>query len=85
MEKFDAELKDRLVRYTSINTQSEEASQSTPSTAIQYDLLNLLKQELQDFGAGDVRLTDYGTMLATIPGNTDGPSIGFLAHVDRAP
>jgi len=85
VEKFNAELQDRLVRYASIDTQSEETSYSTPSTVIQYDLLNLLQQELQDFGASDVQLTDYGTVLATIPGNTDGPTIGFLAHVDTAP
>jgi len=85
VEKFDAELQDRLVRYASIDTQSEETSYSTPSTVIQYDLLNLLQQELQDFGASDVQLTDYGSVLATIPGNTDGPTIGFLAHVDTAP
>ena len=85
MEKFAAELQDRLVRYTSINTQSEETSRSIPSTAIQYDLLRLLKQELQEIGASEVQLTDYGTVLATIPGNIDGPTIGFLAHVDTAP
>ena len=85
MKKFDAELQDRLVRYASIDTQSEETSHSTPSTVIQYDLLNLLQQELRDFGASDVQLTDYGTVLATIPGNTEGPTIGFLAHVDTAP
>ena len=85
MEKFDAELQDRLVRYASIDTQSEETSYSTPSTVIQYELLNLLHQELQDFGANNVQTTDYGTVLATIPGNTDGPTIGFLAHVDTAP
>ena len=85
MKKFDAELQDRLVRYASIDTQSEETSHSTPSTIIQYDLLNLLQQELQDFGAREVQLTDYGTLLATIPGSTDGPTIGFLAHVDTAP
>lgn len=85
MNKFDAELQDRLVRYTSIDTQSEETSPTTPSTSIQYNLLNLLKQELEDMGASDVELTDYGTVLATIPGTTDGPTIGFLAHVDTAP
>ena len=85
MEKFNAELQDRLVRYASIDTQSEETSYSTPSTVIQYELLNLLQQELQDFGANNVQMTDYGTVLATIPGNTDGPTIGFLAHVDTAP
>ena len=85
MEKFDAELQDRLVRYTSIDTQSEETSPSTPSTNIQYDLLNLLKDELEGIGASDVELTDYGTVLATIPGTSEGPTIGFLAHVDTTP
>lgn len=85
MEKFDTELQDRLVRYASIDTQSEETSPSTPSTSIQFDLLNLLKQELEEIGASDVQLTSYGTVLATIPGRTDSPTIGFLAHVDTAP
>ena len=85
MEKFDTELQDRLVRYASIDTQSEETSPSTPSTSIQFDLLNLLKQELEEIGASDVQLTSYGTVLATIPGTTDSPTIGFLAHVDTAP
>ena len=85
MEKFDAELQDRLVRYTSIDSQSKETSCSIPGTAIQYDLLNLLKQELKEIGASEVQLTNYGTVLATIPGNIDAPTIGFLAHVDTAP
>ena len=85
MEKFDAELQDRLIRYASIDTQSEETSPSTPSTDIQFDLLNLLKDELEGIGASDVELTDYGTVLATIPGKSDAPTIGFLAHVDTAP
>jgi len=85
VEKFDTELQDRLVRYASIDTQSEETSPSTPSTSIQFDLLNLLKQELEEIGASDVQLTSYGTVLATIPGTTDSPTIGFLAHVDTAP
>ncbi len=29
--------------------------------------------------------TEYGTVLATIPGTAPGPTIGFLAHVDTAP
>ena len=50
MEKFDAELQDRLVRYASIDTQSEETSYSTPSTVIQYELLNLLQQDHHALG-----------------------------------
>ena len=83
---FDAELEERLLRYTAIDTQSDEASDSQPSTAIQLDLSRLLEQELIAIGAQDVRLTDYGVVLATIPATVqDAPTIGFLAHVDTAP
>ena len=82
---FDQELEDRLVRYAAIDSQSDEDSASSPSTEIQFDMLNLLKQELVDIGAHDVELTDYGVVLATIPGTAPGPTIGFLAHVDTAP
>ncbi len=83
--KFDQELETRLVRYTAIDSQSDGASTSTPSTEIQFDMLNLLQQELAEIGAEDIELTEYGAVLATIPGNVEGPTIGFLAHVDTAP
>ena len=82
---FDQELQDRLTRYAAIDSQSDETSPSSPSTAIQFDMSNLLVTELKEIGASDVTLTEYGTVLATIPGNTEGPTVGFLAHVDTAP
>ncbi|UWQ48555.1 peptidase T [Leisingera caerulea] len=82
---FDQELEDRLVRYAAIDSQSDETSATTPSTAIQFDMLNLLVSELQEIGAEDVTLTDYGVVLATVPATAPGPAIGFLAHVDTAP
>ncbi len=84
-DTFDAELEQRLVRYAAIDSQSDMDSASTPSTAIQHDMLDLMVQELTEIGAADVTKTDYGTVLATIPGNAPGPAIGFLAHVDTAP
>jgi tripeptide aminopeptidase len=84
-DNFNQELQDRLVRYAAIDSQSDENSPSSPSTAIQLDMSNLLVEELKEIGAQDVTLTDYGTVLATIPGTTDGPRVGFLAHVDTAP
>ncbi len=83
--EFDLELEERLVRYAAIDSQSDEESPSTPSTSIQFDMLNLLKAELEEIGASDVHLTDYGVVLATIPGTASGPTIGMLAHVDTAP
>ena len=84
--EFDRELEERLVRYTAIDSQSDEKSDSVPSTAIQLEMLRLLRAELEEMGAEDVTLTDYGVVLATIPATTVGaPTIGFLAHVDTAP
>jgi len=84
---FDAELEERLVRYVRVDTQSDEASNTTPSTARQFDLLELLRVELTAMGAQDVRLTDYAAVLATIPATTSRPTpaVAFLAHVDTAP
>jgi tripeptide aminopeptidase len=84
---FARELEERLVRYARIDTQADESSPTTPSTAKQLDLLNLLAEELRAIGAQEVRLTDYGAVLATIPATVEGalPTIAFLAHVDTSP
>ena len=81
------ELFRRLDRYVRIDTQSDAASPTSPSTAKQFDLLHLLVAELTELGVADVRLTDYGAVLATIPATvqTDAPTIALLAHVDTAP
>ncbi|HAJ35212.1 MAG TPA: peptidase T [Chloroflexi bacterium] len=85
--QFDQELEERLIRYCKIDTQADEKSTTSPSTAIQFDLLNLLVEELKEIGAQEVTLTDYGAVLATIPATIESraPVIGFLAHVDTAP
>ncbi|HQY90649.1 peptidase T [Caldilinea sp.] len=85
--QFDHELEERLVRYCEIDTQADEKSTTSPSTAKQYDLLNLLVEELTAIGAQEVTLTDYGAVLATLPATveTSAPVIGFLAHVDTSP
>ena len=85
---FGAELEARLLRYVQIDTQSDETSSTTPSTAKQYDLLNLLAEELADLGAPDFNLTYYGAFIATVPatpGHEDAPTVAFLGHVDTAP
>lgn len=85
MPPFDHELETRLVRYAAIDSQSDEDSSCSPSTKVQFGMLHLLESELRDMGAQEVQLTDYGVVLATIPGTAPGPTIGFLAHVDTAP
>ena len=84
-EDFARETEERLLRYAAIDTQSDESSASTPSTACQFELLSLLVEELTAIGAADVRLTSYGAVLATIPGTVAAPTIALLAHVDTAP
>lgn len=84
---FDREVEGRLVRYCRIDTQSDETSTTSPSTAIQLDLLRLLVDELREIGASDVTLTAYGAVLATIPATIQGDAsaVAFLAHVDTSP
>ena len=81
------ELFRRLDRYARIDTQSDATAATSPSTAKQYDLLNLLVAELRELGVVDVRLTDYGAVLATLPATvaTGAPTIALLAHVDTTP
>jgi tripeptide aminopeptidase len=85
--ELDRELEERFVRYARVDTQSDETSTTSPSTERQFDLLRLLADELKALGAQDVRLTDYGVVLATIRPTvkTNVPAIAFLAHVDTAP
>jgi tripeptide aminopeptidase len=81
------ELEERLLRYVKIDTTADPTSPTSPSTQIQFDLLNLLADELKEIGAQDVSLTSYGAVLASIPATVEAalPTIALLAHVDTAP
>ncbi|MEK0313449.1 peptidase T [Cohnella sp. 56] len=80
------ELTERFVRYVQVDTQSDESSETCPSTAKQWDLLRMLERELIEIGLRDVSVDDNGYLMATLPSNVehDVPTIGFLAHVDTA-
>ena len=78
---------DRFLRYVSFDTQSDENSESQPSTAKQLKLLQLLCDELKALGV-EATLDQYGYVMATLPSNLGGrevPAVGFIAHVDTAP
>ena len=82
------ELKDRFLKYVAINTQSDESSESFPSSACQWDLLNALVEEMRLLGLEDVSIDKYGYAMGTIPatkGKESASVIGFLAHVDTSP
>lgn len=80
------ELIERLTTYAKIDTQSNEDSETIPSTPGQLELVDLLIQELKEIGMEDVEADENGYLMATLPANTekDVPTIGFLAHVDTA-
>ena len=85
----EQELLDRFLRYVRIDTQSDESSPTSPSTAKQLDLLRLLEAELREIGCVDVQLDQYGYLTATVPATLPpgrrAPFVGFLAHVDTSP
>ena len=77
---------DRFLRYISIDTQSDENSESQPSTEKQLNLLKLLCDELNAMGV-EATLDKYGYVMGAIPSNIDKkvPAIGFISHVDTSP
>jgi len=79
--------KERFLRYVQIDTQSDPASTTIPSTEKQKDLSRILVQELLDMGISDAELDEFGYVYATIPATTDKkvPVICICSHVDTAP
>ncbi len=84
---FKEILRKRFLRYISVDTQSSEDSESTPSTAKQFDLAKIVKSEMESLGLKDVSLDDKCYLMGTLPANTDKkvPVIGFLSHFDTSP
>ncbi len=79
---------DRFLRYVAVDTQSDENSESQPSTSKQLNLLRMLRDELEAMGV-KATLDEYGYVMGRIPSNLDAgarvPAIGFIAHVDTSP
>jgi tripeptide aminopeptidase len=77
---------ERFLRYARIDTQSDEDSDTYPSTAKQLDLLRRLLDELHELGLEDAHIDGHGYVTATIPATIEEevPTIAFFAHVDTA-
>lgn len=77
----------RFLRYVVIDTQSDPASPTCPSTEKQKDLGRVLAQELRDLGLRDAHLDEHGYVYATIPATSDKkvPVICFCSHMDTSP
>ncbi|MBG9735340.1 peptidase T [Paenibacillus alvei] len=80
------ELIERFTSYVKVNTQSNDDSETCPSTPGQLDLARLLVDELKALGMEEVTMDENGYVMATLPANTDKdiPTIGFLSHIDTA-
>lgn len=78
---------DRFISYVTIDTESDANSETTPSTAKQWDLANKLVEELKAIGMQDVTIDDKSYIMATLPSNVDHevPTIGFVSHFDTTP
>lgn len=86
-EELHSEVVERFLTYVSMDTQSQEDQQQYPSTEKQWKLANRLAKELTDLGASNVRVDQYGYVMAELPSNQTGeiPVLGFLAHMDTSP
>src|ERR1700759_443957 len=81
-------VKERFLRYVTIDTQSDPHSDTCPSTEKQKNLGRLLVNELIEIGLHDAHIDEYGYVYATVPSNTnkaDIPVICFCSHMDTAP
>ena len=81
-------VKERFLRYISVNTKSDDTSSTTPTSAIQFDLAKMLREELIAIGCENVRADDKCYVYAEIPatkGYEDKTKLGFIAHMDTSP
>ena len=78
---------DRFISYVTIDTESDPNSETTPSTAKQWDLANKLVEELKAIGMQEVTIDDKSYIMATLPSNVshEVPTIGFVSHFDTTP
>lgn len=77
----------RFISYVTIDTESDPGSDTTPSTEKQWNLANILVEELKEIGMSDVTIDDNAYVMATLPSNIDKdvPVIGFVSHFDTSP
>ena len=76
---------DRFLKYVSFDTQSDETSETCPSTAKQKLLGAALVEEMLQMGITDAHMDDNGYVYGTVPGDPSLPTIGLIAHMDTSP
>ena len=80
-------LLDRFLRYVRIDTQADETSTTSPSTAKQLTLSRLLADECRSIGLSDVTCDEFGIVMASVPATVSQhvPVFAYVAHVDTSP
>ena len=78
-------VQDRFLRYVAFDTQSDEFSETCPSTAKQKLLGAALVEEMKEMGIADARMDEHGYVYGTVPGDPRLPNIGLIAHLDTSP
>ena len=76
---------ERFLRYVAVNTQSDEASETCPSTNQQFTLGEMLVEEMKAIGITDAHIDANGYVYGTVPGDPKLPTIGLIAHMDTSP
>ena len=76
---------ERFLRYVSFDTQSDDASETCPSTAKQKLLGAALVEEMQAMGICDAFMDENGYVYGTVPGDPELPTVGLIAHMDTSP
>lgn len=78
---------ERFLNYVKFDTQSDESTNTTPSSLQQMTFARYLKGELEAIGLEDISLDDNGYLFATLPSNLDheAPTVGFISHMDTSP
>jgi len=80
-----ASVTERLLKYVSYETTSDEFSETCPSTEGQKVLGAALVEEMLAMGITDARMDENGYVYGTVPGDSTKPVIGLIAHMDTAP
>jgi tripeptide aminopeptidase len=84
-EELATDVLERFLRYVRVDTQGAYRAAERPSTQKQLDLSRMLVDELRAIGLADAELNDGYSVFATLPGTSDAPVVGLIAHVDTTP
>jgi tripeptide aminopeptidase len=84
-EELAGDVLERFLRYVRVDTQGAERVAARPSTEKQLDLSRRLVEELLEIGLLDAELNEGHSVFATLPGTTQAPVVGLIAHVDTTP